>query len=43
MVPLKEIKPKSATMKTKSNKFNISAVDPGDSYFKRNVPLIIEN
>ena len=43
MVPLKEIKPKSATMKTKSNTFNISAADPGDSYFKRNVPLIIDN
>ena len=43
MDPLKEIKPKSATMKTESNKFNISAADSGDSYFKRNVPLIIDN
>ena len=30
-------------MKTKSNIFNISGADPGDSYFKRNVPVIIDN
>ena len=43
MVPLNEIKPKSASLKMKDSKFSISAADPGDSYFKRNVPSIISN
>ena len=43
MIPLNEIKPKSASLKMKNNKFSISAADPGDSYFKRNVPSIISN
>lgn len=41
MVPLNEIKAKSATMKTKDNKISIEAADPGHSYFKRDVPSII--
>ena len=43
MVPLNEIKPKSASMKMKDDKFSITAVDPEYSYFKRNVPSIISN
>ena len=43
MVPLNEIKPKSASMKMKDDKFSITAADPGYSYFKRNVPSIISN
>ena len=43
MVPLNEIKPKSASLKMKDSKFSISSADPGDSYFKRNVLSIISN
>ena len=43
MVPLKQLKPKSADMKIKQNKVDICPVDPQSSYFKRDVPNIILN
>ena len=43
MVPLKQLKPKSAGMKIKQNKVDICPADPQNSYFKRDVPNIILN
>ena len=44
MVSLNEIKPKSASMRKKENKIKISLADSNSSsFFKRNVPSIIEN
>ena len=43
MVPLKQLKPKSADMKIKQNKVDICPADPQNSYFKRDVPNIILN
>ena len=41
---LKEIKPKSASMRKKENKIKTSLTDPySNSFFKRNVPNIIAN
>ena len=42
MVPLTNIKVKSAKMKKGRNYFLIAAADPEKSYFKRNVPVIID-
>ena len=42
VVSLKEIKPKSASMRKKRNKIKISPADPNSSsFFKRHVPNII--
>ena len=41
MVPLKQLKPKSAGMKIKQNKVDICPADPQNSYFKRDVSKII--
>ena len=43
MVPLKQLKPKSAGMEIIQNKVDICAADPQNSYFKRDVPNIILN
>ena len=43
MLPLKDIKPKSAKMKKKNGQIVISAADSSDSYFKRDVSSIIKN
>ena len=43
MVPLKQLKPKSAGIKIKQNKVDICPADPQNSYFKRDVPNIILN
>ena len=43
MLPLKDIKPKSAKMKKKNGQIVISAADSNDSYFKRDVSSIIKN
>ena len=44
MVPLNEIKPRSASMRKKENKIKISPGDPNSSsFFKRNVPSVIAN
>ena len=43
MVPLKQLKPKSAGMKIKQNKVDNSPADPQNLYFKRDVLNIILN
>ena len=43
MVPLKQLKPKSAGMKIKQNKVDICPADPQNLYFKQDVPNIILN
>ena len=43
MVPLKQLKPKSAGVKIKQNKVNICPADPQNSYFKRDVLNITLN
>ena len=43
MLPLKDIKPKSAKMNKKNGQIVISAADSSDSYFKRDVSSIIKN
>ena len=43
MVPLKQLKPKSASMKIKQNKVDICPADPQNSYFKGDAPNIILN
>ena len=40
MVPLKQLKPKSASMKIKQNKVDIGPADPQNSYFKGYVPKV---
>ena len=42
MIPLTNIKVKSASMKKSKKGFLISAADPDQSYFKRDVPSIIK-
>ena len=43
MIPLKNIKLKSAKMKKRNGKFVIAPADSDDTYFKRDVSKIIEN
>ena len=42
MIPLTEIKPKSAKMKKKNGKMLIMPADPDKQYFKRDVALIVK-
>ena len=41
MIPLKQIKPKSAVTKMKQNKVDIGPTDPQNSYFKNEMFQIL--